>query len=102
MSAARVERYGPWLATAAVALSFILFALAGLYTVVQQNYVDERLCESAVENREAVRSTWNAARELILPTAQDKEAINKFFDGVLRPIPALECVNNQPVPKEEP
>lgn len=89
-----------YVAAAAALLSMIGLGVAVGYHLASQKAVDEKLCEGAVANREAIRGTWNAARELVLLTADDPKRINEFFDGVLRPIPALECIDNQPVPKE--
>lgn len=82
---------------------FFLFFLAGLYTIRQQDHVNRRLCIQTVENRDAIRSTWNAARDFILIGQSDQEVrerTNAFFSAVLEPIPELKCVGNRPVPKE--
>lgn len=96
----RVQTIGPYLATAAVLIAMVGFVVTLGVGLFLQERTDERLCRVNVANREAIRSTWLAARELILPTADDPEALNAFFTGVLKPIPPLECVDNQPVPKE--
>jgi len=91
---------GPWIAVAALVISFIVFGLAGIYTVRQQDHVNLKLCEATVTNRMAVRSTWNAARLFINQSQpENKEQTNKFFDAVLKPIPPLKCVDNRPVPR---
>lgn len=103
MIAHRIERFGPWMAAISVAMAFVIFALAGLYSFQQQNHVSARLCEANVINRRAIRVTWKAAEEFILIGESDPEArraAREFFAAVLRPIPPLECVDNQPVPKE--
>lgn len=105
----RVERYGPWLAAIGVGLAFILFLGGGIYSVHHQRGVDQKLCEITVENRDSTRSSWNAVRAVLLRNieqsedseaekAKDRIRTNAFVDEVLRPIPPLECVNNQPVP----
>lgn len=112
MIAHRVERFGPWLAAIGVGLAFVLFLGGGIYSVHHQRSVDQELCEITVENRDSTRSSWMAVRDVLLRTieesddseaekAQDRIRTNAFVDEVLRPIPPLECVNNQPVPKSE-
>lgn len=108
-----LSKAGPFIAAMATGAAILLFALAGLYTYRQQNYVDEKLCRSAVENRMATRGSWLALQTLALQNiressdseAEKQEAVERthaFVQAVLRPIPALECVDNQPVPKEGP
>jgi hypothetical protein len=99
---ALTKRPGVGVSAAVFACSLALFALAAIYTLRQQENINVRLCEGTVENREAVRETWNAARVLILRRQTDgkeRTLTNEFFDGVLRPIPPLECVDNKPIPK---
>lgn len=99
----RVEQYGPWLAGLAVALSLILFALAGVYTFRQQEHVNDRLCQGTVANRAAVRATWEAARKVVLEgqeTKAQKQASNRFFNRILDAIPPLYCANANPRPIE--
>ena len=96
----RAEYWGPYLAAAAVGLSFVLLALAGIYTFRQQEHVNHQLCQQTVDNRNATRQTWDAARGLLLggqPTLEQRIATNKFFDGILQEIPALTCRDNKPV-----
>jgi hypothetical protein len=96
----RVEYWGPYAAGAGVAVAFVLFLLAGLYTFRQQEHVNHQLCQQTVDNREAIRSTWDAARMLIIAGEADPERqkrTNDFFDGVLKTIPPLKCVNNKPI-----
>lgn len=103
MSAGRVERWGPWLAALSVSLAFILFILAGIYTVHHQDHVNKQLCMQTLDNRKATRTTWDAARNLILRNQKDPKQIaatNKFFDAILETIPPLECIDNKPVVKE--
>jgi hypothetical protein len=71
-----------------------------VYVVRQSSEVDRRLCQQTVQNRDAVRATWNAARMIFLARSENDEEINSLFDEVLAPIPPLECVDNKPVPKE--
>lgn len=95
-----LPRLGPYLAALAALLAFALFALAGIYTFRQQNHVDARLCASAVENRDGLRDTWNAARSLVIQAQTDPERIRKqheFFDAILSTIPPLVCDGNRPV-----
>jgi hypothetical protein len=94
---------GPYFAAVAAFLGLFLFALAGIYTFRQQDHVNASLCQNVVENREADRIQWLTLRQLILPTLESEEARNattRLIDGVLRPIPSLECVDNKPIPKE--
>lgn len=110
MNPLRSERVGPWLASTAFVIGFLLIILAGLYSVRQDREVDAKLCESTIQNRASTRAAFEAVREAFLnnipenePPAERAESearINAFIDRVLRPIPPLECVNNQPVPKE--
>lgn len=101
MTSHRVAQFGPYFAATAALLGMLLFVLAGIYTFRQQNHVDAALCQSDVRGRAALRGSWEAARILLVPTADNPAALNAFFDGILKPIPPLECVDNQPVPKEE-
>lgn len=91
-------------AAASVFVALVMFTLALVYTFHQQSVVDRKLCNGTVANRAAVRDTWVAAKRLVLAGQTDPE-IRKhtaaFFDAVLRPIPPLVCVDNQPVPKED-
>lgn len=98
----RSERLAPWGAALSVGFAIFLFGLSIVYTFNHQNHTNARICQSAVDNREGLRDTWNAARTLLLATQTpaQRERTDEFFDGVLRPIPPLECVNNRPVPKE--
>jgi hypothetical protein len=94
------DRIGPWAAAFLLASAFLLFALAGIYTVRQQNLVNDKLCEQTVENRAATRSTWLAAQTAFLRAATSEESrrrIEEFFHVVLITIPPLECVNRKPV-----
>jgi len=97
------EQAGPWAASLALVVSFLVFALAGVYTIRQQDHVNQKLCQSTVTNRAAVRSTWLAAEELVASRTDQaqKDATRAFFQAVLRPIPPLRCVDNKPVPKED-
>lgn len=100
---ARVNRWGPYVATFAAITGMLLFALAVVYTFQQQSHVNKQLCIQTVENREAHRVTWDAARSLILASQTDPGAIdrtNEFFDAILETIPPLECIDNKPVVKE--
>lgn len=100
MMRSRVELWGPYLAGAAVAVSFLLLLLAGLYTFRQQERVNRQLCQQTVDNRNATRKTWEAAGGLVLRTQQTEEgriATSRFFDEILRSIPALTCRGNKPV-----
>lgn len=106
----RVHQAGPYFAAIAALAGVILFALSGVYTLRQQNHVDERLCDITIENRDSLRAAFEGVREAFLnnipknePAAERAETearINAFIDRVLQPIPPLECVDNQPVPKE--
>lgn len=94
----RIRTYGPYVAAIAVVLAACGFvATLGAGLLIQER-TDSKLCESNVENRAAIRSTWLAAQQLILPASDNPEAIRMFFDSVLEPIPPLECVGNKPVP----
>lgn len=99
------HRLGPPLASLSVLLAVILFALAGIYTFRQQEHVDARLCQSAVSTRAGLRSTWLAARSLVLETqSSPTEAAQTvaFFDAILATIPPLMCVDNKPVLRPQP
>lgn len=93
----------PLVVAAAAIVSLIALTGGVTYAIFDQRDTDRALCEQTVENRQAIRSTWNAARDFINSSQPDEEVrtqTNLFFDAVLRPIPPLECVGNQPVPKE--
>jgi hypothetical protein len=94
------ERTKVWGVTALVAFSFLALSVAALYRLDLSNRVDRELCEQTVENREAIRATWNTARGIFLARSENDTEINALFDQVLEPIPPLECVDNKPVPKE--
>lgn len=98
MTRTRIKQVGPYLAAGAVLLAMLGFVSAAGVVLFIQERTDEQLCLSNVQNRAAIRSTWNAARELLLTTSDDKESVNLFFDSVLEPIPPLACVDNKPVP----
>lgn len=94
------HRFGPFFASFVLALSFIFFALAGIYTVRQQHHVDDRICDSAVENRAGLRRTWMAAERFIIQGQTTEEAQQRtrvFFESVLNEIPPLMCVDREPV-----
>lgn len=91
---------------AAAAAIFALIALMGGvgYAVYDQRETNLSLCQQTVENRKAIRVTWATARDFLVTGTTDPEArarTQALFNAVLRPIPPLECVNSQPVPKEE-
>jgi hypothetical protein len=86
-----------------VVLGFLILVLAALYSVRQQDHVNQQLCQSTLSNREAVRTTWNAARQALLANQTSDEgrrAVNDFFDDILRVVPPLECRDSNPSPKE--
>lgn len=89
------------MAVIASVVALILLLLAGLYTFRQQSIVNQRLCEINVENRAALRATWEAVRVQFKETSDNPEAVDRFVDAILRPIPELQCVDNRPLPKEE-
>lgn len=94
----------PYVAAAACIISLAAISGGMGYAIYDQRETNSVLCKQTVENRQAIRDTWNAARELILQGQSEgmsRANTNAFFDAVLRPIPPLECVGNQPVPKEE-
>lgn len=99
----RSERFGPFAAATSLAISFIVFGLAGLYSVRQQHKVNEKICQSSAENRRAIRSTWLAAERFIIqgqPTEEARERTRLFFREVLNEIPPLQCVDSEPVSRE--
>jgi hypothetical protein len=86
-----------------VGVSFLTLALAGIYSVRQQNHINRELCQSTVDNRAADRVQWTTLRDLVLPTLPDRDSrleFERLIAGVLQPIPPLECRDNKPVPKE--
>lgn len=96
----RVEYWGPYLAGAAVAISFFLLLLAGAYTFRQQGHVNRQLCQQTIDNREAIRRTWDAARVIVLKgqtTQEGQTRTNDFFNAILMSIPPLTCVDNRPL-----
>ena len=95
------EHAGPYVAAAAVLASVVVIALAAVYAFYEQEQVAERICLSVVENREADRSQWLAVRRFSIESGTPPERVDPFIEAALRPIPALECRNNKPVPKEE-
>lgn len=100
MIAARIERYGPYLAGLAVLLAFVLFIAAAGYNIYHQRATDSALCRSNVQNRMALRLVFEQARTVFKETSENPKQVDIFFDRILQPIPPLECVGNQPVPKE--
>lgn len=100
----RSERWGPWAATVAVAFAFLSFMGTGIYSVHHQRLINAKLCTQTVENREGVRITWEAARDIVQrgqTTQEGRERTNLFFNAILEKIPPLECVDNKPAVKEE-
>jgi hypothetical protein len=98
----RHARWGPWVAMFLFVLGFAFIVLAGIYTVHQQERVNEQLCLSTVANRQADRVQWITLRDLTLPTLEsdnEKIAFARLVEGVLDPIPELVCHNNKPVVK---
>lgn len=98
------EAYGPYVAAAAVAISFLLLILAALFTLGENEREQERnrqvqqaLCQQTVDNRTATRLTWEAARAFILTRGGDRQDTNEFFEAVLAVIPPLKCVDDKPV-----
>lgn len=84
-------------------MSCALFLTVAVVTFYHQQKVNLELCENVVENRVADRVQWITFRNLILPTletSEQKQSLDVLIEGVLRPIPNLECVDNKPVPKE--
>ena len=106
----RSERVGPFVAAAVFAAAFIAIIVLALLNVSHSRSVDRKLCGISIENRMSTRAAFEAVRDAFLnnipenePPAERAESearINAFIDRVLRPIPPLECVDNQPVPKE--
>lgn len=93
---------GPWLAALAAVLGMVFFAGAVTYTFRQQEHVNHQLCQSAVANRIAIRTTWEAARRIVLEgqdDAQGRQVTNELFDGILAAIPPLHCVDSNPAPE---
>ena len=98
------------MAAAVFAAAFIAIIALALFNVSHSRSVDRKLCEITVENRASTRAAFEAVREAFLnnipenePPAERAESearIDAFIDRVLRPIPSLECIDNQPVPKE--
>ena len=89
------------LAALTLSASFLLFALAGIYTIRQSRSVDDRICEVTVVNRDSTRTAWLVAERLILETQtapEDKNRTRAFFNAILAQIPELECVGREPVP----
>jgi hypothetical protein len=96
----RAERFGPFAAATSLAISFLVFGLAGVYTVRQQNEVNGKLCQSTVANRSELRRSWLAAERFIIqgqPTEEARERTRLFFREVLNEIPPIECVDRKPV-----
>lgn len=96
----RAEYWGPYAAGMALAIAFVVFALAGIYSFRQQDHINKQLCQQTVDNREATRHTWDAARGIVLrgqPSLEQRIATNEFFDAILREVPRLTCRDNKPV-----
>ena len=104
------DRLGPWGAAAIFFFGILLFAGGSLYVFERQNNINDRICQVTVDNRASTRAAFDAVRQafvLSIPVNESPQEraeriarIDAFVDAILRPIPALECVNNQPVPKE--
>lgn len=98
----RANQVLPLIAAAAAIVALIALTGGVSYAVFDQRETDRALCGQTVENRKAIRATWNAARRFINKSQPDpalRKQNNLFFDAVLHPIPLLECVDNQPVRK---
>lgn len=95
---------GPWLAALAAVLGMVFFASAVAYSYRQQQNINHQLCQSAVANRAAIRTTWEAARKIVLEgqdTPEGRQVTNTLFDGILEAIPPLSCVDSNPAPRDE-
>lgn len=95
------EKYGPYVAALLVLLAMILLVGSAVYNINQQRALDERLCEHAVQTRMSLRVTFETSRDIFKSRSDNPAAIDALFKGILRPIPPLECRDNQPVPKED-
>lgn len=99
----RSERWGPVAASILFAVAFALVLVVGAYVVHHQRLVNAELCHSTVDNRMADRVQWLTLERLSSVQMTDPEqrrAFHLLIQGVLRPIPVLECRDNKPVPKE--
>lgn len=94
--------WGPLAMAALAACTFAAGAIFLVLLIHHEHEIDRKLCQSAVNNRVAVRVTWLAAEHLVITpntTVERQERLNAFFNAVLKPIPPLECINNNPVPR---
>lgn len=96
----RVARHiGPWVAVSVFLVGLICIATATLIALNYQKRTAEKICRSAVDNRAAVRITWDAARDLVLAGVTDDtriERTNAFFNAVLMKVPPLRCEGGTP------
>lgn len=83
-----------------VVLGFAAATFALYHSFDVQRSTDRKLCQAAVDNRDAVRITWDSARDIILAGQTDPGTINRtndFFNGVLKLVPPLKCASNEAV-----
>jgi hypothetical protein len=85
---------------ALLVLGFAGLIVGGLWAIDQSHSTADRFCQSSVENRKGLRTTWLAAQEYILkgqPKEQARVKTKEFFAEVLKEIPPLECVDRKPM-----
>lgn len=90
----------PAIAALVGVVAAVVFLLATVSVLRAHRETNEKICRSAVENRAAVRLTWDAARDLVLGGVTDDariERTNEFFNAVLKQVPPLECEGTEPV-----
>lgn len=88
------HRLGAYLSGFAALLGILLFTGILALAFARQHSINERLCEQAVDNRDALRGIWQGARRLSLDGVTDpfqRAELNSFFADILRPYPKLEC-----------
>lgn len=94
------KRFGPYVAALLVLAAMLLLVGSAVYNIDQQRSVDRKICESTVDNRDALRTVFETSRDIFKEDSENPALVDAIFERILAPIPPLACVGNQPVPKE--
>lgn len=86
-----------------VVASVLGLAAALVFRAHDQNSINERICQSSVENRDALRLILTRARDAGIASTEDRDTqdrIRVFYADLLTQVPRLECRRGKPVEVE--